>query len=66
MEDTIVKYPFWLKKTLAEAGLGNWIPGAANLFKSPNNILGSCSDSILHCDFQSFVLWEYSVKNYQK
>lgn len=48
-----MKYPFWLKKTLAEAGLGNWIPGAKNLFASPNNILGSCSDKILHGDFQS-------------
>ncbi|MDX7603778.1 hypothetical protein, partial [Citrobacter freundii] len=56
-----MKYPFWLKKTLAEAGLGNWIPGAANLFNSPNNILGSCSDSILQCDFQSFA----NSENYQ-
>lgn len=61
LEDTIVKYPFWLKKTLAEAGLGNWIPGAANLFNSPSTILGSCSDTILQGDFQSFVTSE----NYQ-
>ncbi len=49
-----MKYPFWLKKTLAEAGLGNWIPGATNLFTFPNNILGSCSDRILQGDFESF------------
>jgi len=50
-----VKYPFWLKKTLAEAGLGKWIPGAKNLFTSPNNILGSCSDTLLQGDFESLV-----------
>jgi len=54
LEDTTVKYPFWLKKTLAEAGLGNWIPGAKNLFSAPNNILASCSDTILQGDFESF------------
>ena len=54
MEDITVKYPFWLKKTLAEAGLGNWIPGATNLFSAPNNILASCSDTILQGDFESF------------
>ena len=50
-----MKYPFWLKKMLAESGLGKWIPGASNLFVSPNDILGACSDTILHGDFESLV-----------
>ena len=54
-----MKYPFWLKKTLAEAGLGNWIPGAKNLFTSPRNILGSCSDTILQGDFESLANSEH-------
>ncbi len=46
-------YPYWLKKMLAEAGLGNWIPGAANLFPCPSTTLATCSDRILQTNFES-------------